>query len=126
MNTLVASRWLRRLTVPFLAVALLVMALNFGIERVPDARLVFTDGAVPGATCLLSKRPGGLRHGAVVFLATADGLAVARVDREDGERVLLAERGATAFPDGVPRAAVRGLLLSVISGASGAESADDR
>lgn len=121
MNPIRWSRILRRLLLPTAAVALLAMFLYFGTERVPDGRLRLTDAYDPGVVCLIAKRPSTLRAGAVVFVATAGGTVIARVASADDTTVLFGERGASAFPEGVPRAAVRGVVLSVIGGTPAAE-----
>ena len=116
VNSLVLNRWLRRLSLPIMGTALIAMVLSYGVEQVPDGPLLLTLGATPGSTCVIAKRIPTLRRGALVFLATADGTALCRVDHADGDRVWFMERGAVAFPDGVPLSTLRGLLLSVIHG----------
>ena len=109
-NTL--ARWLRRAILPLALASGLLLYLHYVFLTVPGGELLLTDAYPAGTSCLVAKRPAELPAGSVVFLATADGLALVRVERADGELVRLADAGGKAFPEGVPRAAVRGLVLS--------------
>ena len=121
MNPVALTRLVRRLILPVAVASAVLLWVHFGVMRVPDASLCFTDAYAPGTSCFVAKRPGELVTGAVVFVATADGLALMRVARCEAESVHLADAGASAFPDGVPRAAVRGLVITGFPG-SGATS----
>ncbi|MBI5850065.1 MAG: hypothetical protein HZB39_03365 [Planctomycetes bacterium] len=125
MNSVTLTRLVRRLLLPAAVVSAVLLWMHFGVMRVPDASLCFTDAYAPGTSCFVAKRPGVLVAGAVVFVATADGVALMRVARCEAELVHLAGPGASAFPDGVPRAAVRGLVLTGVSGSGAASDVPD-
>ncbi len=101
---------------PVAVVGFLLLARDYGFATAPGSELLFTDSFAPGAVCLIAKEPGRLPVGANVFVATADGLALARVREADARVVHLEDRGAAAFPTGVPRAAIRGLVLTGFGG----------
>lgn len=118
MNSITLGRMLRRLMLPVAVGGFLVLAFSYGFQSTPSSDLLLTDSYAPGTTCLIAKRPERLPPGANVFVATADGLALARVRHADEHFVHLADRGGTVFPDGVPRAAIRGLVLAGFGGTS--------
>lgn len=122
MNPYQVRRWLRRILFPLLVLGIGYLLITLRFESAPVGHLLYTDRVEEGALVLLHRRPNELRADALVFFATADGTACAEVanvvTRPDGsETVHLAGAAAMAFPDGVSRAVVLGVVLTTFGGA---------
>ncbi|MGE0141690.1 MAG: hypothetical protein AB7I19_02385 [Planctomycetota bacterium] len=122
MNPYQVRRWLRRILFPLIVLGVGYLLVTLRFETAPLGQLLYTDRLEEGALVVLHRRPNELRPDALVFFATADGTACAEVARvvtqPDGSEIVHLEgTAATAFPDGVPRPVVLGVVLTTFGGA---------
>ena len=122
MNTVGATRLMRRLALPAVLVAGVVLYVSFGVLRVPRGMDTMPETHPGGTICVIDKRPGPVSEGWVVFVDLSDGASVLtrvaavhddgsfeiRHDNRESPFVHLEERGPFAVP------AVRGLVLTAL------------
>lgn len=73
-DTVRLSRWIRRLGLPIVLLALFFFYLNFGWQTVPSGMDTMPESAPPGSVCAIEKRPGTLKPGSsLVFLEVPGG-----------------------------------------------------
>jgi len=82
-DTVRLSRWIRRLALPVVLLALFYFYLHFGWQTVPGGMDTMPRSAPPGSVCAIEKRPSGLKAGtSLVFLEVpGGGVLLGRVSR---------------------------------------------
>lgn len=117
------TRWVWRVTILGLIVAVIIFSSWFGVLRVPQGM----DGLkhiIPPAVCLIDKREGSVRAGCSVFVDLPEGGTVlSRVAELSaaGEMRLENDNPDSVQPDSaelglLPLASLRGVVLVVFSG----------
>ena len=76
MNTVGATRLMRRLALPAVLVAGVVLYVSFGVLRVPRGMDTMPETHPGGTICVIDKRPGPVSEGWVVFVDLSDGASV--------------------------------------------------
>ena len=115
------TRWIRRLALPVVLLALFFFYLNFGWQTVPGHMDTMPESAPPGSICAIDKRPTTLKaKTSVVFLEVPGGVLLSRVSRiePDGRFHIRHDNRESKYlsfesmgPYSVDR--VRGLVLGV-------------
>jgi hypothetical protein len=116
------ARLVRRLALPAVVVAGILLWRSYGVIGVPDGMDTMPQTHPPGTRCVVAKRPGKVVSGAVVFVdVPGGGTLLARVVAvaPDGSLAVAPDNPATRFAAAlrapVPPAAVRGLVLVALT-----------
>lgn len=82
-DTIRLSRWIRRLALPVVLLALFYFYLHFGWQTVPTGMDTVPTSAPPGSVCAIAKRPTTLEAGtSLVFLEVpGGGVLLSRVSK---------------------------------------------
>ena len=81
-DTVRLTRWIRRLALPVVLLALFFFYLNFGWQTVPGHMDTMPESAPAGSICAIDKRPTTLKaKTSVVFLEVPGGVLLSRVSR---------------------------------------------
>ena len=81
-DTVRLSRWIRRLALPVVLLALFFFYLHFGWRTVPAGMDTMPESAPPGSICAIDKRPTTLKaETSLVFLEVPGGVLLSRVWR---------------------------------------------
>lgn len=118
MNTLRATRWMRRAIVPVALLCAVALLWNYGTISVPAGMDTMSRDYPPGTVCLVLKRPSRVAPNSVVFVDVAGGTLLTRVAGVTDEGLLVEhDNPQSRFPDRdelglLPYTAVRGLVLT--------------
>jgi len=121
-DTVRLSRWIRRLALPVVLLALLFFYLHFGWQTVPGGMDTMPQSAPPGSICAIDKRPTTLKaETSLVFLEVpGGGVLLSRVSKlePDGRFHILHENRKSKYlrfesmgPYSIDK--VQGLVLGV-------------
>ena len=117
------TRWVWRITLLGLIVAVLIFSSWFGVLRVPQGMDALKD-IIPPSVCLIDKREGSVMEGSAVFVDLPEGGTVlSRVVEllPDGKMRLQNDNDESVQPDSdelglLPLASLRGVVLVVFAG----------